>query len=274
VPTRRASLRVRTLPFRCREDTTGSAPTLPRAQSRAAAHGRLRDAGHDSGSRGDSGPGSGSCSTGAALAEIARLFTNEWRSGTRHSGGSSLCSSSRASAAPATDWTPASRRIRSFAAATIGADLAIPTWPKEWRDPHRRCGRSHLGESTSGANLLEAAVAGSMRIDMYVQMHHHAWTNLECADLRFARRRDRLRPQTPCAAGCRPLRARRKVRTGRLDLGGCGSLGVTLASSGRLLLLRQCLQPTGIAAVDLGFPAVGEEQVRRVLLGVRQSSRM
>src|SRR5450631_1093467 len=30
-----------------------------------------------SGSRGDSGPGSGSCSTGAALAEIARLFTNE-----------------------------------------------------------------------------------------------------------------------------------------------------------------------------------------------------
>ena len=47
VPTRRASLRVRALPFRCREDTTGSAPTLPRAQSRAAAHGRLGDAGHE-----------------------------------------------------------------------------------------------------------------------------------------------------------------------------------------------------------------------------------
>ena len=123
-----------------------------------------------------------------------------------------------------------------------GPTLAIPTWPKEWRDPHRRCGRSHLGESTSGANLLEAAVAGSMRTDMYVQMHHHASTNLMCADLRFARRRDRLRPQTPCAAGCRPLRARRKVRTRRLDLGGCGSLGVTLASSGRLLLLGKYVQ--------------------------------
>jgi hypothetical protein len=34
-----------------------------------------------------------------------------------------------------------------------------------------------LGESTSGANLLEAAVAGGVRIHVYVQMHHVASAN-------------------------------------------------------------------------------------------------
>jgi hypothetical protein len=36
----------------------------------------------------------------------------------------------------------------------------------------------HVGESTSGANLLEAAVARSTRIQVYVQMYHDASANV------------------------------------------------------------------------------------------------
>ena len=78
-----------------------------------------------------------------------------------------------------------------------------------------RSSRSAPGPRTPGfgrkherSDLLEAVVARSTHIQVYVQMHHDASANLAHRGLSLRVTSDRLGLQNPRAAGCRPKRER------------------------------------------------------------------